>query len=134
MAAGHRKGLGRPPKLTPEQKESLRLEFLKYIESEEIPIIAEFAYSMHRDFPMLADVQAYLYDHFPNLIKIGIKKKESALEKKSLHGEVNTTQAIFSLKQLGWRDRQEIEHSGGQAIQITRRVVTERQDNKADND
>ena len=134
MAAGHRKGLGRPPKLTPEQKESLRLEFMKYIESEEIPIIAEFAYLMYNMDLGIGDTRAYLYDNFSTLIEKAIKKKESALEKKSLHGEVNTTQAIFSLKQLGWRDRQEIEHSGGQAIQITRRVVTERQDSKADND
>jgi len=34
----------------------------------------------------------------------------------------NTTGAIFALKNMGWSDKQTVEHEGG--IQITRRIIT----------
>jgi hypothetical protein len=40
-------------------------------------------------------------------------RKEVVLEKGTLTGVYDKTMAIFSLKQLGWKDKQEIEHSGG---------------------
>ena len=38
--------------------------------------------------------------------------KEVRLERGSLTGKINNTFGIFSLKQLGWTDRQIVEHSG----------------------
>jgi len=35
-------------------------------------------------------------------------KKEAQLEKLGAFNVINSTMAIFSLKQLGWRDKQEI--------------------------
>jgi hypothetical protein len=39
-----------------------------------------------------------------------IAKKEGALERMALEGKVNTSMAIFSLKQLGWKDTHEQTH------------------------
>ena len=99
--------VGRPPKYTePDINEMVR-KFTEYIDDKDMPIIAEFAYLNDID-------RLYLYDHmeFSTLLKKAIAKKESYLEEKGLKGEVNPTMAIFSLKQLGWRDKQEVEHSG----------------------
>lgn len=83
-------------------------KLIDYINETDIPVIAEFCYKngIRRD---------YLYEmgsddeELSNAIKMCIEKKEAQLELKSLRGEVNPTQAIFSLKQIGWRDRQEVE-------------------------
>lgn len=88
-------------------------ELLQYIENTAIPIVAEFAYTrgVRRD---------YLYDmpELTNALKACIEKKESALERKALAGDVNVTMAIFSLKQLGWSDRQDITHKGDKELPV----------------
>lgn len=93
---------------TPERLREIEKQMDKYTAETEIPILAEFAVSIkvHR--------QA-LYEH-PELtdgIKRLITKKEAQLETLALYGGVNSTMAIFSLKQIGWTDRKEVEHSGG---------------------
>ena len=96
-------GIGRPRLLNDKEIQSLSEKFIKYISDNEIPIIAEFAY--------LNDVNRqslYDYPEFSTLLKKCIDKKESALEKQGLGNKVNTAMAIFSLKQLGWKDRQEV--------------------------
>jgi hypothetical protein len=105
--------VGRPPKYTePDINEMVR-KFTEYIECKDMPIIAEFAYLNDID-------RRYLYEkeEFSTLLKKAIAKKESYLEEKGLKGEVNPTMAIFSLKQLGWRDKQEFEHSGNMGVSI----------------
>jgi hypothetical protein len=42
----------------------------------------------------------------------GRDKKEANLEIMSIYNQINTRQAIFSLKQLGWSDRAEQTHRG----------------------
>jgi hypothetical protein len=105
--------MGRPKEYTDEKIKEINDKLEKYIKETEIPIIAEFAY--------LNDIRkATLYDHegFSYSIKKCIAKKEAMLEKKGLNGEINTAMAIFSLKQLGWRDRQEIETVGETIIKV----------------
>lgn len=83
----------------------------KYIEQTDIPILAEFCY--------LNDIRrTFLYENqlMSNAIKKLIEKKESQLERKALNKEIDKTMAIFSLKQLGWKDIQEVNHSGGVTI------------------
>lgn len=98
-----RKKIGRPPKLQEHDLQELVEKFDKYIEETEIPIISEFAYLNNIE-------KTYLYDRaeFSTLLKKCIAKKESQLEKGSLMGVLNSTQAIFSLKQLGWSDKREL--------------------------
>ncbi len=101
---GRKAKIGRPRKYTAKEIRRLYYKFEIYIEETEIPIIAEFAYknNLSKDF---------LYDtlEFSELLKSCISKKETALETKCLKGEVNPAMAIFSLKQIGWRDKQEID-------------------------
>jgi len=95
-------------------REALCEEFFQYVENTDIPIVAEFAYTrgISRD-------QLYAMEELSDALKACIAKKEFALESKALKGDVNCTMAIFSLKQLGWKDVQQREHSGATSITIT---------------
>lgn len=95
---------GRPPKHSDDQMTELVASFEKYIEETDIPIVAEFAYQngLYKNY-------FYEHDEFTNLIKRATSKKEAALERGSLTGTLNPTQAIFSLKQMGWTDKQHLE-------------------------
>ena len=96
-------------KKTKQQKDEILCKLEKYIEETDIPIVAEFAYlnNIRRTF---------LYENkvLSNAIKRLIDKKESQLERKGLDKTIDKTMAIFSLKQLGWRDTQELNHTVGQ--------------------
>ena len=76
-----------------------------------MPIIAEFAYMNEID-------RNYLYDNaiFSTLLKRCIAKKEANLEKGALTGKLNPSMAIFSLKQLGWKDKKEVDVKTPQVI------------------
>lgn len=96
---------GRPRKYTPNQYESLAKAFEEYIEDERnvIPIVAEFCSKQKI-------IKQTLYDHpeyFSTLLKRCIEKKEARLERLCLQNKINPSMAIFSLKQLGWTDKQE---------------------------
>lgn len=75
----------------------------EYIETAEPPIVAEYAH-MHgitrHYLYMLADKHPELL----NTLKKITEAKEIKLEKNGMNGKYNSTMAIFSLKQLGWRD------------------------------
>jgi hypothetical protein len=98
-------------KNTPEKNEKILRDLEAYIDKTDIPILAEFCYlnNIRRTF---------LYENklMSNAIKKLIEKKESQLERKALNKEIDKTMAIFSLKQLGWKDVQDINHSGGVRI------------------
>ena len=112
---------GRPQKYDDAHIAELVEKFRKYIEETELPIIAEFAYQNEID-------RTFLYDRpeFSTLIKKAVAKKEATLERKTLSGEYNPTMAVFSLKQLGWRDRHEIDQNiankDGQPFQVQHSV------------
>lgn len=82
-----------------------------YIASADPPILAEYAH-LH------GITRCYLYQlaeseknagrpELSNTIKKISEAKEFVLEKNALNGKYNSTMAVFSLKQLGWRDRME---------------------------
>ena len=98
---------GRPRNLSDDEVFDLVDRFEDYISTTDIPIIAEFAYKTG-----IARQSLYDYPEFSTLTKAAIDKKEAQLERLALGGKVNTTMAIFSLKQLGWRDKHDLEHSG----------------------
>lgn len=93
---------GRPKEYTEDKMGELVERFREYIDTTDIPIIAEFAYQNDIDRTLLYD-----NEQFSTLRKKCIAKKEANLERGALLGQVNPTVAIFSLKQLGWKDRQE---------------------------
>lgn len=99
--------VGRPRKYNDKQVKAIIKKLEKYIKENDIPIIAEFAYKNN-----ILKTTLYEYAEFATLLKKAIAKKESNLERGLLHNRLNAAGAIFSLKQLGWRDKQDISHSG----------------------
>lgn len=87
-------------------REAIKAAFTQYVESTEIPIIAEFAVSQGFGKQVIQDLGEADED-FSYLIKKCTSKKEAALERKGLSGDIALPMAIFSLKQLGWTDKQE---------------------------
>lgn len=100
--------VGPPYKYTEAEVSEIAEKFRQYIDETDIPILAEFAYQNELTRPWMYD-----QSQLATLIKRCIDKKEAALERGTLKGELNPAMAIFSLKQMGWRDKQEVEHSGG---------------------
>lgn len=116
--------MARPRSRTQTQDEQLFDRFKKYIDNTTLPIIAEFAY--------MNDIERqYLYDNemFSTLLKKCIAKKEANLEKGALTGKLNPSMAIFSLKQIGWKDKQADELQQQPVINISLKGVS---DGKAD--
>ena len=104
------KKAGRPPVI---DFEDLINDADEYIKTANPPILAEYAH-MHGItrcyLYQLADRKSQAGDNrLANTIKRISEAKEVILEKKTLTGEYNSTMAVFSLKQLGWRDRTEID-------------------------
>lgn len=87
--------------------------FDTYIDATDIPIVAEFAtlQKLSREF-------LYSNEEFADAISRCTFKKEAALERHALTGRVNTTMAIFSLKQLGWTDKVDNTHKGDPAAPL----------------
>ncbi len=111
--------MARPRSRTQTQDEQLFKKFEKYINETTLPIIAEFAY--------MNDIERqYLYDNqmFSTLLKKCIAKKEANLEKGALTGKLNPSMAIFSLKQIGWKDKQADELQQQPIINISLKGVS----------
>jgi len=104
---------GRPKKLKKKDIKLITEQFWEYVQNTEIPIVSEFAYThkVSRD-------DLYNYSEFYTVLKACTTKKESQLERLGLIGGINTPMAIFSLKQLGWSDKQETTHSGGIDVKL----------------
>ena len=84
-----------------------------YINETDIPIVSEFAY--------MNDIsRQYLYElpELSDTIKKLITKKEAQLEKLALTGKINHGMAIFSLKQLGWKDVQDIRSENTANVEV----------------
>lgn len=96
---------------TKERIDPLKAKFKKYIYGTDIPIIKEFAYLNDISRPTLYDI-ANKDEDFAEIMQICIDKKEAQLERKGLNNEINTTMAVFSLKQLGWTDKHETAITG----------------------
>ena len=107
------------PKLRPKSEvDEINRKLIKYINETDIPIVAEFAYQN--------DIRrTFLYENavLSDTIKKLIDKKEAQLERKALDKEIDKTMAIFSLKQLGWRDIQEV-NVGLNPKEISERFAT----------
>ena len=88
-----------PARKGAEAIEKINKKLKAYISKSALPIEVEFAYKnrLRRQYfyenPILADT-----------IKLLIDKKEAQLERLGLEKQIDRTMAIFSLKQLGWKD------------------------------
>lgn len=99
--------MARPVKYTKEVKKEIEQKLMKYIENTAIPSVAEFAWTVR-----IAKQRLYEWPELEDGLALLITKKEAMLEKLGLAGEIDKTMAIFSLKQLGWKDKVEHEQSG----------------------
>ena len=94
--------MGRPREY---DRAALARKFQRYVAATEMPVVAQFAYENAVPRELLYD-----WEEFSTLLKLSAAKKEAFLEINGLAGKLNTAMAIFSLKQMGWKDR--VEHSG----------------------
>jgi len=92
--------------------------FEEYIDKTDIPIIAEFAANSK-----IYKQRLYEWEEFADSIKRAISKKEASLERGALDNKINVTMAIFSLKQLGWKDKQEIDHQQSGEWLLTVKII-----------
>ena len=87
----------------------------KYTDEAELPILKEVCYLNSWYYVYLTELQEKenelpIEDRLLTLsIKRLLSKKEVELEKGALIGKYQQTMAVFSLKQLGWRDKQDVE-------------------------
>ena len=95
--------IGRPKTYNKVQIKEISEKLSIYIDESDVPIVAEFAYK--NDIPRTT---FYDYPEFSTLIKKLLDKKEAQLEKLAAFNVINSTMAVFSLKQLGWSDKQEM--------------------------
>jgi len=104
--------MARPKKYNP-------LEISKIIEvytkNEDIPIFKEVCYLNKWNWKYMYEL-ANTCTELSDSIKMLMQKKEVQLEKLGLYNVLNSSVAIFSLKQLGWKDKQEIAHSIDESV------------------
>lgn len=100
---------GRPP------KDKYNVDFMvkkvdEYIESRKksVPILKECCLLNDWDYVYVMQLR-HKHEELSKSIRIILDWKEIKLEQGALTGELDKTMAIFSLKQLGWRDRQEVD-------------------------
>ncbi len=95
--------VGRPRKYNNEEIEEIIDKFNKYINDSDLPIVSEFAYTNN-----ILRESLYDYKEFSTVLKKCTSKKEAQLEKLAAFNVINASMAIFSLKQLGWTDKQDL--------------------------
>ena len=103
-------------KWTPTAREELLDALMAYVDDTEIPILAEFAVQNHVRRQAL-----YEFAELSDAIKEAVEKKEAGLERLMLTGKA-TTGCIFSLKQLGWKDTHDVEHSGNLTVTFAKEL------------
>lgn len=101
---GRPKGTG---KYSMETRAKLLESLQEYVKETSIPIFKEWCV---RNSVLPQTV--HQWEEFSDAIKYCTTKKEADLERLALLQVVDKTMAIFSLKQLGWRDRQEVDFKG----------------------
>jgi hypothetical protein len=108
---------GRPPK--PKYRLSFMIKKIaEYTEREMLPILKECCFENNWNYDYVMELERK-NTQLSQSIKRLLAKKEVMLEKMLYSGE-NNTGYIFSLKQLGWRDRFDQEISGGlQLVRVT---------------
>lgn len=82
----------------------------EYTETTELPILKEVCYLNNWNYDYVKQMEAR-DENLSHSIKRLLNKKEVELEKGGLCGKYNKTMAVFSLKQLGWRDSIEINNN-----------------------
>ena len=109
--------MARPTKYTDEVIDEIAETMNEYTNRTDIPIAAEFAWQNSIPKSTIYNL-AEKHEGLLDSIKRLTDKKEAQLERMCLNKEIEKTMAIFSLKQLGWKDKTETEHVGSVGIFI----------------
>lgn len=80
----------------------------QYTASTDLPILKELCYKQHWSYDYIMELKRK-HEDLSQSIKELLCKKEAQLERMGLMNKANTKMAMFSLKQLGWRERVEIQ-------------------------
>ena len=113
----------RPKKYTKKALKEIALEIDKYTDKSAIPVLAECAFE-------LGHGRQFFYEHndcleFSDAVKRLLAKKEFRLEVGALSGKLNPSMAIFSLKQMGWKDKHEHSIPGGSEGKAPSKITIE---------
>ena len=83
--------------------DNLVQDIIDYTEQTEYPILKELCYLKHYNYDYVMQLQRD-NEELSQSIKELLYKKESYLEREGIKGNLAQTMAVFTLKQLGWRD------------------------------
>lgn len=116
-------GGDKPIRYTYEYKLKLLRKLVEYIETEEYPTVPDFC-RKHRIYKQrlyeFANEKSLNKDdlgkepigqYYSDCLKRMANNQEAFIEDNAVNNKVPLAFAIFKLKQLGWTDRQQIEHS-----------------------
>ncbi len=92
-------------------RDRLTVELLDYTDQTELPILAEFSSIVGVEGSYLREL-AKSHPPLQRALELCKAKKEARLEQGGLLGVYTPAVAIFSLKQLGWRDTHAHELTG----------------------
>lgn len=115
---------GRPMKLTKTQREEVLKALEDYLANEDDPTLVGFC-ALDETAVRLDVTEDNLQDwtEFSNLRKRSVKKQEAYLLRQGTRNRINTTMAIFRLKQPqhGYTDKSLVENSGEQKLIVETR-------------
>jgi hypothetical protein len=97
--------------------DNLKSDIIEYTNTAEYPILKELCYQKHYNYDYVMQLQRN-DEELAQSIKELLYKKESYLEREGIKGNIAQTMAVFTLKQLGWKDVVENQIQGEQKIQI----------------
>ena len=115
---------GRPQKY--DLKEMVEI-ICDYTDNTVLPILKEVCYLNGWNFDTLMNLERQDED-LNWAIKRLLQKKEVEVERGGLIGKYNQTMAVFTLKQLGWKDKQDIEIETSDDNNVTVKVMTPTQE------
>lgn len=100
------------PKKAKYQLKNLCKIIDEYTNTTSIPILKEVCYQNDLNYSYVMQMRTKEENvELSNSIKRLLDKKEAQLERLGLTGKIDRGMAIFSLKQLGWKDKPEQEDS-----------------------
>lgn len=104
--------MARPQKVTDKQLIKGAKEYLDWCkEKDTFPIIKEFALRMGISYNRLVE-RCQESEELSNAIKAIGDTKQIVLERGAMTGKYHPSMAIFSLKQMGWRDKPDADEIG----------------------
>lgn len=92
-------------------------DIVLYTATTEYPILKELCYQKHYNYDYIMQLQRD-NEELSQSIKELLYKKEAYLEREGIKGNIAQTMAVFTLKQLGWRDKIEINNENIQRVKI----------------